>query len=118
MRNTGRLKGKVAIITGAASGIGRAISVLFAKEGAKLVLADINDEEELNTGKRREGMYSAAYGWWLKLGLSISVLLAGILLQSTGFDAELDVQSERTLFLIRAWEIGLPSVLCFIGVVL
>ncbi len=63
-------------------------------------------------------MYSAAYGWWLKLGLSISVLLAGILLQSTGFDANVAVQSERTLFLIRAWEIGLPSVLCFIGVVL
>lgn len=38
---TGRLKGKVAIITGAASGIGRAAAVLFAREGAVLALADM-----------------------------------------------------------------------------
>jgi meso-butanediol dehydrogenase/(S,S)-butanediol dehydrogenase/diacetyl reductase len=38
-----RLEGKVAIITGAGSGIGRAAAVLFANEGAKLVLADWNE---------------------------------------------------------------------------
>lgn len=36
-----RLKDKVAIITGAASGIGRAMAVRFAKEGAKVVVADV-----------------------------------------------------------------------------
>ena len=36
----GQLEGKVAIITGAGSGIGRASAILFAKEGAKLVLGD------------------------------------------------------------------------------
>ena len=38
-----RLANKVAIITGASSGIGRASAILFAKEGAKVVIADIND---------------------------------------------------------------------------
>lgn len=38
------LQGKVAIVTGAASGIGRAIAELFAAEGARLVLSDIDVE--------------------------------------------------------------------------
>jgi NAD(P)-dependent dehydrogenase (short-subunit alcohol dehydrogenase family) len=38
-----RLAGKVAVITGAGSGIGRATSILFASEGAKLVIGDLTD---------------------------------------------------------------------------
>jgi 3-hydroxybutyrate dehydrogenase len=39
-----QLKDKVAFITGSASGIGKEIAVLFAKEGAKIVIADLNRE--------------------------------------------------------------------------
>lgn len=38
----GRLSNRIAIVTGAGSGIGRAISLLFAREGATIVVADIH----------------------------------------------------------------------------
>jgi meso-butanediol dehydrogenase/(S,S)-butanediol dehydrogenase/diacetyl reductase len=44
MNTKRRLEGKVAVITGAADGIGQATSVLFAREGARVVLADVKEE--------------------------------------------------------------------------
>jgi NAD(P)-dependent dehydrogenase (short-subunit alcohol dehydrogenase family) len=41
---TGRLQGKVAVITGAASGIGRASAIRFSAEGAKVVVADLAED--------------------------------------------------------------------------
>ncbi len=48
----GKLKGKVALITGGDSGIGRAISVLFAREGAKIVIAYLEEDKDANETKR------------------------------------------------------------------
>jgi NAD(P)-dependent dehydrogenase (short-subunit alcohol dehydrogenase family) len=42
--STGRLRGKVAIVTGGASGMGRAGATLMAAEGARVIVADIDDE--------------------------------------------------------------------------
>ncbi len=39
-----KLKGKVAIVTGAASGIGREIATVYAREGARVAIADLNKE--------------------------------------------------------------------------
>lgn len=51
---TGILDGKIALITGASSGIGRATAKIFAREGARLVLADVAEaggQETLQTVK-------------------------------------------------------------------
>jgi NAD(P)-dependent dehydrogenase (short-subunit alcohol dehydrogenase family) len=40
-----RVQGKVAIVTGAVSGLGRAIAMLLAKEGASVVAADVKEPE-------------------------------------------------------------------------
>ena len=44
-----RLEGKVAIVTGAASGIGRATARLFAENGAKVIVADVDENGGLET---------------------------------------------------------------------
>jgi 3(or 17)beta-hydroxysteroid dehydrogenase len=41
---SGRVSGKVALITGAASGVGKADALLYAREGARVVLTDLNEE--------------------------------------------------------------------------
>ena len=45
------LKDKVALVTGASSGIGRAIALVLAREGAKIVAADLNREGGEETAK-------------------------------------------------------------------
>jgi NAD(P)-dependent dehydrogenase (short-subunit alcohol dehydrogenase family) len=45
-RGSGKLEGKVALITGADSGIGRAVAVLFAREGADVAIAYLDEDED------------------------------------------------------------------------
>ncbi|HEY1967261.1 MAG TPA: SDR family oxidoreductase, partial [Pseudonocardia sp.] len=52
-----RLEGKVAIVTGAGSGIGRAVAQQFHREGAKVVAADISGEEETTSAELGEGSF-------------------------------------------------------------
>ncbi len=57
------MKDKVVIITGAASGIGEAVALLFGKEGAKVVVSDINSEagEEVVQRIRKSGGTAAFF---------------------------------------------------------
>jgi NAD(P)-dependent dehydrogenase (short-subunit alcohol dehydrogenase family) len=48
----GKLRNKVALITGGDSGIGRAVAVLFAKEGADIAIAYLNEKEDANETSR------------------------------------------------------------------
>ena len=52
-----RLEGKVAVITGAAGGIGRAMAVRFAGEGARVVAADLSDDAGLAVAGEVGGIY-------------------------------------------------------------
>lgn len=54
---TGRLAGRVAVITGAASGIGRASAARFAADGAQVVVADIDDAEGKRIATEAGGLY-------------------------------------------------------------
>ena len=57
-KGSGKLQGKVAIITGGDSGIGRAVAIAFAREGANLLISYLNEErdaEEVKALVEQEG---------------------------------------------------------------
>ena len=65
------------------------------------MLADICDLDELKTGRRREGMFAGSYSWVCKAGIAFTMVLSGYMLTWSGFDAELEVQSEAAITNMR-----------------
>ena len=63
-------------------GIGSLFTIMMS------MTADVCDLDELQTGKRREGVLGAVYWWMVKLGFGIAALLGGFILSIVGFDAE------------------------------
>ena len=51
-KGSGKLKGKIAIITGGDSGIGRAVALAYAREGADLVISYLNEEDDAHVTKK------------------------------------------------------------------
>ncbi|MBN1542210.1 MFS transporter [candidate division KSB1 bacterium] len=68
------------------------------------MIADICDNDELESGERREGFYGAVYTSVEKIALSTSLAFQGVLLVASGFDAALTLQTPET---IRFWILAL-----------
>ena len=83
--------------------------------------ADVMDYDELQTGKRREGAFSACGSWINKFGMVLGIWASGFILSSTGFDAKLGgAQTAHAIFMIRFMFAALPivglliAIICFI----
>ncbi|MGE5280295.1 MAG: MFS transporter [Deltaproteobacteria bacterium] len=78
------------------------------------MVADVCDYDELQTLTRREGMFSAAYWWMVKLGVALASLISGFLINATGFRQELGLaQSPHTWLWLRVYDIGIPILTSF-----
>lgn len=64
-----RLQNKVAIVTGAASGIGKEIAATYAREGAKVAIADLNQDAASATAAE----FETAYGKGCAIGVAMDV---------------------------------------------
>ncbi len=73
-------------------------------------IADVIDHDELETGQRREGSFAACQSWISKVGLALGNGASGWVLQFTGFDAKLPVQSDESILWIRILLSGIPAV--------
>jgi len=86
-------------------GNGAFMSIPFA------MVADAADEGQLTTDQRQEGLYFGLYTFAYKFGISISVLIGGILLDVIGFDGKATTQAPDT-----AWQLAMaPSWLLVIA---
>ncbi|AQQ72238.1 Glucuronide permease [Limihaloglobus sulfuriphilus] len=77
------------------------------------MLADICDVEEYHTGLRREGMYGAAFSWIIKAGIAFTLVGAGYMIDFSGYDSSLAMQTEDTILKMRLLYMLVP--VAFIG---
>jgi GPH family glycoside/pentoside/hexuronide:cation symporter len=83
-------------------GIGSLFTIMMS------MTADVIDLDELNTGKRREGIFGAIYWWMVKFGFAIAGLASGAILSYIGFDSALAVQPDGAIIGLRLFFSGLP----------
>jgi GPH family glycoside/pentoside/hexuronide:cation symporter len=72
--------------------------------------ADVMDYDELENGRRREGSFVACGSWINKLGMAIGAGVSFFILEWVGFDSNLAVQTDNTIFTIRLLLAAIPIV--------
>ena len=82
-------------------GIGSLFTIMMS------MTADVIDIDELNTGKRREGIFGAIYWWMVKVGYAIAGAFSGIIIWLVGFNSELATVDQQGAV------DGLHSFFCF-----
>lgn len=79
-------------------GVGTAGAYLFINA----MIPEAVDADELKHGERREGIFSAIYGWTYKMGAALAILMSGYVLSWTGFQTQLaGPQTPETIFWLR-----------------
>ncbi|MHB9037414.1 MAG: MFS transporter [Armatimonadota bacterium] len=79
--------------------------------------ADICDFDELETGRRREGMYGAVTGWIVKVGVGVVTCVTGIVVSLAGVDPKALTQTASTVFNLRALFVGIPCLFLVAAVI-
>lgn len=95
--------------------IGAALAGVWTLVNA--MIPDVVDLDELKTGERREGMFSAVYSWTFKLGAALALIVSGYVLNWSGFDAELPTQTAQSIFMMRVFFTTIPSLAIFAAIV-
>lgn len=83
-------------------GIGSLFTIMMS------MTADICDLDELQTGKRREGIFGAIYWWMVKFGFAIAGLSTGAIMTLVGFDIDAGTTFGTPLTGLRLFFSGLP----------
>ena len=83
-------------------GIGSLFTIMMS------MTADVCDLDELNTGKRREGIFGAIYWWMVKFGFGIAGLATGAIMTLVGFDVDSGATFGAPMTGLRLFFSGLP----------
>jgi GPH family glycoside/pentoside/hexuronide:cation symporter len=78
------------------------------------ILADVIDWDERETGERKEGAYSAAWGFSIKTANAVVIIIVSAALQLSDFRPN-EEQTEDTLLMLRVFNGGLPLVMFSLG---
>lgn len=82
------------------------------------LIADVCDLDELNTHRRREGMYGAVFSMLMKAGVSATMIASGYVISWTGYKSDIGVQTAQTVFRLRSTMAFVPAVFLVIALLL